>query len=122
MVETKDGIALAIYIHHPEKKGLMKPLKVLRTIEVSKSCSEKVRNIVEVLYINHPHQMNREELPPLAMAFGYFDGVHLGHQKVIKWSKKSSREMGLKSAVMSFNPHPSVVLGKTKKVEHIKSA
>lgn len=33
VVETIDGIALAIYIHHPEKQGLMKPLKVLRTNE-----------------------------------------------------------------------------------------
>lgn len=33
VVETNDGIALAIYIHHPEKPGMMKPLKVLRTIE-----------------------------------------------------------------------------------------
>ncbi len=33
VVETIDGIALAIYIHHPEKQGRMKPLKVLRTIE-----------------------------------------------------------------------------------------
>ena len=33
VVETIEGIALAIYIHHPEKQGVMKPLKVLRTIE-----------------------------------------------------------------------------------------
>jgi tRNA pseudouridine55 synthase len=31
VVETKDGQALAIYIHHPEKPGMMKPTKVLRT-------------------------------------------------------------------------------------------
>ena len=46
------------------------------------------------------------------MALGFFDGVHLGHQKVIKSAKKKSEEMGLKSAVMTFDPHPSVVLGK----------
>jgi tRNA pseudouridine55 synthase len=33
VVETIDGIALAIYFHHPEKQGMMKPLKVLRSIE-----------------------------------------------------------------------------------------
>jgi riboflavin kinase/FMN adenylyltransferase len=82
---------------------------------------EKVRNIVEVLYIDHPHHLKRDELPPVAMALGYFDGVHLGHQKVINGAKKAAEEMGLKSAVMSFNPHPSVVLGKTDRVEHISS-
>jgi len=76
---------------------------------------------VEVLYIDHPHRMKREELPPVAMALGYFDGVHLGHQKVINGAKKAAEEMGLKSAVMSFNPHPSVVLGKAESVEYISS-
>ena len=32
VVETKEGDALAIYIHHPEKPGMMKPMKVLRTL------------------------------------------------------------------------------------------
>ena len=63
--------------------------------------------------------MKREDLPPLAMALGYFDGVHLGHQRVIKGAIKAAEEMRLKSAVMSFNPHPSVVLRKTKAVEHL---
>ncbi|MBB6443887.1 bifunctional riboflavin kinase/FAD synthetase [Bacillus benzoevorans] len=76
---------------------------------------------MEVLYIDHPHHMKREELPPVAMALGYFDGVHLGHQKVINGAKKAAEEMGIKSAVMSFHPHPSVVLGKTDRVEHISS-
>ena len=31
VVETEKGQALAIYIHHPEKPGWMKPSKVLRT-------------------------------------------------------------------------------------------
>nr|WP_295970456.1 tRNA pseudouridine(55) synthase TruB [uncultured Bacillus sp.] len=33
VVETSAGLALALYIHHPEKAGLLKPLKVLRTNE-----------------------------------------------------------------------------------------
>jgi tRNA pseudouridine55 synthase len=33
VIETEDGKALALYIHHPEKQGLIKPLKVLRTNE-----------------------------------------------------------------------------------------
>lgn len=30
VLETADGLALAIYEHHPQKPGLMKPVKVLR--------------------------------------------------------------------------------------------
>ena len=73
---------------------------------------------MEVFYLNHPHHMQRDELPPLVMALGFFDGVHLGHQKVIISAKKMAEENGYKSAVMSFNPHPSVVLGRS--VQHVE--
>lgn len=49
----------------------------------------------------------------MAMALGYFDGVHRGHQKVILEAKTKAAQMGICSAVMTFDPHPSVVLGKT---------
>jgi len=75
---------------------------------------------MEVISIYHPHQINREAEPQIVMALGYFDGVHLGHQKVISSAKAIADEKGLKSAVMTFDPHPSVVLGKdVKHVEYI---
>lgn len=46
------------------------------------------------------------------MAIGYFDGVHRGHQQVILEAKETAAQMGISSAVMTFDPHPSVVLGK----------
>ncbi|WP_368389884.1 bifunctional riboflavin kinase/FAD synthetase [Sporolactobacillus mangiferae] len=52
-------------------------------------------------------QMDRREK---VIALGYFDGVHLGHQKVIQTAVKIAEEKGLESAVMTFFPHPSVVL------------
>lgn len=52
------------------------------------------------------------------MALGYFDGVHRGHQKVILQAKAEAAERGLSSAVMTFDPHPSVVLRKTD--QHIQ--
>ncbi|WP_213140759.1 bifunctional riboflavin kinase/FAD synthetase [Neobacillus citreus] len=60
-----------------------------------------------------------QALPPLSMALGYFDGVHRGHRQVILEAKKQADEQGLSSAVMTFDPHPSVVLGKNEK--HVKS-
>ena len=50
---------------------------------------------MEVFYIDHPHHMKRDELPPLVMALGYFDGVHLGHQKVINKCKENAEENGI---------------------------
>lgn len=73
---------------------------------------------MEVIDIHHPHTIEKNEMPKKAMALGYFDGVHLGHQKVILEAKAIARQKGLKSAVMTFDPHPSVVLGKS--VQHVE--
>lgn len=42
----------------------------------------------------------------LSIALGYFDGVHLGHQKVIKSAVDFSKENGNQSAVITFKDHP----------------
>src|SRR4051794_34986009 len=62
--------------------------------------------------------MKRDNTPPSAMALGFFDGEHLGIQKEILAEKKEAEKEGFKSAVMSFDPHPSVVLGKS--VQHVQ--
>ncbi|HHY74669.1 MAG TPA: bifunctional riboflavin kinase/FAD synthetase [Bacillus bacterium] len=65
---------------------------------------------MEIFQIRHPHTIKKEELPQIVVALGYFDGVHLGHQKVITTAIKKAEQLGCKSAVMTFYPHPSVVL------------
>ncbi len=42
----------------------------------------------------------------LSLALGFFDGVHLAHQKVIKSSVDYAKQHGLKSAVITFRDHP----------------
>ncbi len=51
----------------------------------------------------HFHQA---EGSPLALAIGNFDGVHLGHQALLRALIEAARQRGLKSAVMTFEPHP----------------
>ncbi len=43
---------------------------------------------------------------PLAVAIGNFDGVHLGHQALLQRLIEVAAAQGLKSAVMTFEPHP----------------
>ena len=69
--------------------------------------------LLEVIRLRFPYKHTSREYPPLAIALGYFDGVHRGHQQVILEAKKQAEEKGISSAVMTFDPHPSVVLGKT---------
>ncbi len=42
---------------------------------------------------------------------GTFDGLHIGHQKIIKLLMEKSKQLNLKSVVITFYPHPRVVLG-----------
>ncbi|RJS62650.1 bifunctional riboflavin kinase/FAD synthetase [Bacillus sp. PK3_68] len=70
---------------------------------------------MKVYMLHHPHNLDKNNLPPLVMALGFFDGVHTGHQQVIRAAVEKARNQGIKSAVMTFDPHPSVVLGNTHK-------
>ncbi len=40
------------------------------------------------------------------LAIGNFDGVHLGHQEIIKNLINKSKNINAKSAILSFTPHP----------------
>jgi riboflavin kinase/FMN adenylyltransferase len=50
---------------------------------------------------------------PCAIALGYFDGVHIGHRRVIQKAIDTAKMNGWKSAIMTFDPHPREVLGQT---------
>ena len=41
-----------------------------------------------------------------ALAIGNFDGMHLGHQALLKQLTETAKSLGLTSAVMTFEPHP----------------
>lgn len=41
---------------------------------------------------------------------GVFDGVHRGHQQLIGQTVRRARELGLRSVLVSFDPHPSEVV------------
>src|SRR3989449_1715421 len=43
---------------------------------------------------------------PTIVSIGNFDGVHLGHQEILKTVVKRSKELGLRSLAMTFSPHP----------------
>jgi riboflavin kinase/FMN adenylyltransferase len=45
-----------------------------------------------------------------ALALGTFDGVHMGHRKVIGSALERARERGLVATVVTFDPHPLEVL------------
>lgn len=57
---------------------------------------------------------NLEYIPNLSIALGFFDGVHLGHKKVISSAVYYAKKNNLKSAVITFSQHPFCVLKNIK--------
>jgi riboflavin kinase / FMN adenylyltransferase len=45
-----------------------------------------------------------------AITVGNFDGLHLGHQKILRLVKERARATGQLAAVITFDPHPMRVL------------
>ncbi len=45
-----------------------------------------------------------------AVTIGTYDGVHLGHQAVIQATRKEAERRGLRSALVTFDPHPAMVV------------
>jgi riboflavin kinase / FMN adenylyltransferase len=48
--------------------------------------------------------------PNTVLTIGNYDGIHLGHQKILSMVLKRAEEIGGTSMVMSFDPHPVKVL------------
>jgi len=55
------------------------------------------------------------------IAIGNFDGLHLGHQKVIKEAKRKARKNKLPFGVMTFEPVPVMFFSKNNKDHRINS-
>jgi len=55
------------------------------------------------------HNINNFEAKNPVVTIGTFDGVHLGHQKVIARLKEFARKHDGESVIFTFHPHPRLV-------------
>lgn len=55
------------------------------------------------------------------VTIGTFDGVHIGHQKIIKRLIDTGKHEGLKSVILTFFPHPRMVLQKDAGIKLINT-
>lgn len=58
---------------------------------------------------------------PTALTIGVFDGVHRGHQIVLKHVVESARKHDLAAAAITFHPHPRQVLRPDLTTEYVTS-
>jgi riboflavin kinase/FMN adenylyltransferase len=50
----------------------------------------------------------------LCLTIGNFDGIHKGHREIIKNLIQQTKTSNLKSAILSFTPHPKIYFNKQK--------
>lgn len=53
------------------------------------------------------------------ITIGTYDGVHLGHQKIIKRINELAKDLKGESAIITFYPHPRIVINNDYKLELI---
>jgi len=51
-----------------------------------------------------------EAWDPSVVTIGVFDGVHLGHQRIVSRAAAAAGELGLPLVVVTFDPHPAEVI------------
>ncbi|CAM3073999.1 bifunctional riboflavin kinase/FAD synthetase [Filibacter tadaridae] len=66
---------------------------------------------MNIYKLHYPGNVTIDSNDDYSLAVGFFDGLHKGHQSVIYEAKRKAKELGLKSAVMTFDPHPSHLFG-----------
>jgi riboflavin kinase/FMN adenylyltransferase len=50
------------------------------------------------------------EMPPVVASIGKCDGVHLGHQEILRRVSADGRRRGMPALLISFDPHPAAVV------------
>jgi len=55
--------------------------------------------------------------PNTVITIGTFDGIHRGHQQILKKLKNEQIENGLRPIVITFDPHPQIIVQRKDKPE-----
>jgi len=64
---------------------------------------------------------NYLEEKPCILTIGTFDGVHIGHQEIIHNLITEARKKNILAVVLTFFPHPRMVLQKNSEIKLIDS-
>jgi riboflavin kinase/FMN adenylyltransferase len=71
--------------------------------------------------MQHLYALNSLNLKNTWLAIGSFDGVHRGHQEIVRRLSSGAHAEGAQSVVLTFHPHPKIVLGKRKDFFYLTS-
>lgn len=66
---------------------------------------------MQITFLNHSfEELSSLDTKDCVMALGFFDGIHLGHQHIIRKAKEIAEKKQLQFSLMTFTPHPSEVI------------
>ena len=65
--------------------------------------------------INDNKPINKKNY--LVATIGYFDGIHYGHKKILNTIVKDAKKNNGQSMVITFWPHPKIILEKNDNVQ-----
>src|SRR5438128_1004655 len=59
---------------------------------------------------------------PAIVTIGNFDGVHLGHQTLVRQAADRAHALGLSSLAVTFEPHPEQILFPERRRTHLSNS
>jgi riboflavin kinase/FMN adenylyltransferase len=71
--------------------------------------------------MQHLYALNSLYLKNTWLTIGSFDGVHRGHQEIVRRLSSGSHAEGAQAVVLTFHPHPKKILGKRKDFLYLTS-
>jgi riboflavin kinase/FMN adenylyltransferase len=67
----------------------------------------------------HAHSLEEVQLPDAWLTIGIFDGLHRGHLALLQPFIKDAHTVGAPAVVVTFNPHPAIVLAGMKEFRYL---
>lgn len=64
---------------------------------------------MKVVHLEYPFESQRLVPGPVVLAMGFFDGVHLGHRRVIQTARKLSQDRHQPLAILTYDKLPALV-------------
>jgi riboflavin kinase/FMN adenylyltransferase len=76
---------------------------------------------MQITKVKHPLLVQQLPTEDTVLIMGFFDGVHLGHQKVIKTGVELARRHGLQSVLLTFDRSPRTVYQHEKNYKYLST-
>lgn len=72
---------------------------------------------MELVYLDYQHSQKINQ--NLIATIGQFDGIHIAHQYLINETLRLAKEKNLKSAIITFDPHPDFLIKKSSNETYV---